>query len=162
MMRRAINALSWGAGLTAGALLMGLIFLTGTDVLWRNFHGRSIPGAYEYSEVLLVALVFLSLAWTQKVDAHVSIDLATRAMPERLGRLVQALGIAAALAILVWMTVASVHSALESWVSGEYRIGLAEVPVWPARLAVAFGMFMLVLQLTLRLVDLARSRANGS
>lgn len=162
MVRRAIDALSWGAGLAAGVLLMALIFLTGTDVLWRNFHGRSIPGAYEYSEVLLVALVFLSLAWTQRVDAHVSIDLATRAMPERLGRLVQAAGLVVALAFLVWMTVASVHSASESWLTGEYRIGLAEVPVWPARLAVAFGMFMLVLQLALRLVDLARPRANGS
>lgn len=153
-MRRAINAISWIGGLVAGALIMMLILLTGIDVFWRNIEGHSVPGIYEYSEVILVAAVFLSLSWAQKVDAHVSIDLVTRALPRKIERGVRMIGILAALVILIWMSLASVQSAWEAWLSGEYRIGLAEVPVWPARVAVAFGMLMLVLQLCLNLIDL--------
>lgn len=154
-MRRSIDAVSRALGLAAGVLVMALILLTCIDVAWRNIDGHSVPGAYEYSEVVLVALVFLSLAWTQKVDGHVSIDLVTRALPERASRMLQAAGMVVALAVLSWMTVAGSHAAWESFLSGEYRFGLAQVPVWPARLAVAFGTLMLALQVILRLLDLA-------
>ena len=55
-MRRTINIVSRILGMIAGVLMMGLILLTCADVLWRNVEGHSVPGAYEYSEVDLVAL----------------------------------------------------------------------------------------------------------
>lgn len=155
-MRRMIDVLSKIGALVAGALIMGLIALTVADVAWRNLGGHSIPGVYEYSEVILVAIVFLSLAWTQKADAHVSIDLVTRALPVRLDRIVRGLGVAVALVVLAWMTVASIEAAGESWTTGEYRIGLSEVPVWPARFAVALGLCALVLQLAIGLLDILK------
>ncbi len=139
-MSRLTDMLARYGALVAGALIMALIAITVADVAWRNLSGRSIPGVYEYSEVILVSVVFLSLAWTQKTDAHVSIDLVTRALPPGLARLVHALGLAVALTVLSWMTSASAGAAWESWETGEYRIGLSQVPVWPARLAVCFGV----------------------
>lgn len=152
-MRRSINAVSWLLGLLSGLCIMVLIFLTFSDVFWRNLTGRSIPGAYEYSEVILVAMVFLSIAWTQRIDGHVSIDLVVRALPPRAGHWLRSAGIAVAIVVLSWMMIASGKAALFSFLSGEYRFGLAQVPVWPARAAVALGTGMLVLQLALHLIE---------
>lgn len=160
-MRRMIDMLSRTGALLAGALIMGLILLTVADVAWRNLDGHSIPGVYEYSEVILVAIVFLSLAWTQKIGQHVSIDLVTRALPPRGERIVRAIGCLVALAILTWMAFASIEAASDSWATGEYRIGLSEVPVWPARFAVAIGLCALVLQLAVGLLDLLKRPGGG-
>lgn len=153
-MRRMIDVLSKAGALVAGALIMGLILLTVADVAWRNLDGHSIPGVYEYSEVILVAIVFLSLAWTQKIDQHVSIDLVTRALSRRGERVVRVIGCLVALGVLAWMAFAGIEAAVESWTTGEYRIGLSEVPVWPARFAAAIGLCALVLQLAAGLLDL--------
>jgi TRAP-type mannitol/chloroaromatic compound transport system permease small subunit len=159
-LRRLIDILSRTGALVAGTLVMALILLTVADVVWRNANGRSIPGVYEYSEVILVTIVFLSLAWTQKTDSHVSIDLVTRALPARVKLLIQALGLAISFGVLVWMTYASAGAAWESWLTGEYRIGLSQVPVWPARFAVVIGLCVLVFQLVASLFDLFSQRGR--
>lgn len=145
-MKRGIEALSWLSGLIAGIGIMCLILLTTLDVLWRNLMGRSIPGAFEYTEVILVAAVFLSLAWTQRVNAHVSVEIVTNAMPSTIRHLVQAAGLAVAAILLCWMALESGKAAWQSYTSGEFRFGLTRVPIWPARFAVSIGTLLLFLQ----------------
>jgi len=152
-MRNAIDMLSRLLGLCSGVCIAALIALTIADVAWRNLQGQSVPGVYEYSEVILVATVFLSLAWTQKINGHVSIDLFVDMLPARASHWVQAIGLAIALAVLCWMLTASARTAWHSLLSGEYRFGLAQVPVWPARVTVTVGVAMLVLQVALSLFD---------
>ena len=57
-----------------GALFVMMAFGTG-DVLGRYFFNKPIKGTFELFEILLVAVVLLSLAHTQRRDEHITMTL---------------------------------------------------------------------------------------
>ncbi|MDT0502748.1 MULTISPECIES: TRAP transporter small permease, partial [unclassified Halomonas] len=68
----------------AGATLFGMMLLTTVDVTGRYFFNAPILGAVELTQLMLAALVFLSLpivCWRQE---HVSVDLLDAIFPARL------------------------------------------------------------------------------
>jgi len=67
----------------AGATLFGMMLLTTVDVGGRYFFNSPILGAVELTQLMLAALVFLSLpvvCWRQE---HVSVDLLDAIFPSR-------------------------------------------------------------------------------
>ncbi|WP_254276289.1 TRAP transporter small permease [Halomonas sp. 3H] len=68
----------------AGATLFGMMLLTTADVTGRYFFNSPILGAVELTQLMLAALVFLSLpvvCWRQE---HISVDLLDAIFPARL------------------------------------------------------------------------------
>ena len=68
----------------AGATLFGMMLLTTADVTGRYFFNSPILGAVELTQLMLAAVVFLSLpvvCWRQE---HVSVDLLDAIFPARL------------------------------------------------------------------------------
>ena len=68
----------------AGATLFGMMLLTTADVTGRYFFNFPIRGAVELTQLMLAALVFLSLpvvCWRQE---HVSVDLLDAVFPAKL------------------------------------------------------------------------------
>ena len=68
----------------AGATLFGMMLLTTADVGGRYFFNSPILGTVELTQLMLAALVFLSLpvvCWRQE---HVSVDLLDAIFPARL------------------------------------------------------------------------------
>ncbi|MFY0992974.1 TRAP transporter small permease, partial [Halomonas sp. C05BenzN] len=68
----------------AGATLFGMMLLTTADVTGRYFFNAPILGAVELTQLMLAALVFLSLpvvCWRQE---HISVDLLDAIFPARL------------------------------------------------------------------------------
>lgn len=134
-----------------------LMFIMGTmfaNVFRREvLDGRSISGVIEYNEIVLTALVFLSLANTQRTRDHVAVDLVTRRLPDRFAWGVRGFGLLVAAGFLAWMGYRAGVVAWASYQSGEYRFGLARVPIWPARMLLPFGLFFLVLQVLVHATD---------
>jgi TRAP-type transport system small permease protein len=64
-------------------LLLAMLFLSTTDILGRYLFNRPITGALEVLEILLPAMVLLSLAYTQKEKAHVTVDIVFSHLPRR-------------------------------------------------------------------------------
>ena len=60
-----------------GALLLALTFVTVIDVIGRYLLSRPLPGAGEYTELLLMAIIFTGLPAVCLDDGHVSVDLIT-------------------------------------------------------------------------------------
>ncbi len=86
-------ALAWTRRLAVlgGAILLLVALATVADALLRKFLSRPIEGAFEATELLLAAVIFLALPYTGLTDGHVSVDLLT----SRLGRRGQSLMVAA-------------------------------------------------------------------
>lgn len=72
-------------GLLAGAALFSLMSLTFFDVLSRKFY-RSIPGALEISEMLMVVVLFCALPLVSWRAGHVSFELADALYKGRMAR----------------------------------------------------------------------------
>lgn len=149
-----IDRLAKGMHAIASACLVFLIVSAAGDVLLRALTGQGLRGAIEYGEVVLVAFAFLGLAHTQQRDGHVAVELVTSRFSPRVAALMELMAFAIALVFLAWMAWASVGEAINSVQSGEYRYGVVQAPVWPARLAIATGLAVLSAVVTVHLVRL--------
>lgn len=141
----------------ASLIISCIMLLTAADVVKRYITGSSIPGVTEFSEVFLVAAVFLGLAFAMRVGAHVGVDLLVARLPARASKTVQVVGMVIALIVLSWMTVETVGTAAHSIAINEFRYGLVKVPVWPAKLIIPIGLAALILECIVFLAKLVRS-----
>lgn len=77
---RVLNAC---AGLVASIALFGMMWLTLADIMSRKFGDRSIPGATEVTEILLVAVIFCALPIVSWRGEHVMLDTLDHWLSER-------------------------------------------------------------------------------
>lgn len=160
-MRRFIGALASVLGLLAGALLLFLVVGISFDVAQRALTGRGIPEIAEYADIVLVGLVYLGLARTQAEGGHVASDLVAVRLSPRLRFALEFAGLAVVLVLLAGVTWYAFEDAIESYLRDEYRLGLAEARIWPARWAIVVGLIAWQLQLFLRLADLVSAFRSG-
>ena len=73
-------------GAAAAVLLFGLMALTATDVVGRYVFNWPLRGAFEITELLLLALIFAGLPLASRADEHVTLDFIDMALRHR-GRL---------------------------------------------------------------------------
>lgn len=73
-------------GAAAAALLFSLMLLTAADVVGRYIFNSPIRGAFEITELLLLALIFAGLPLASRADEHVTLDFIDMLLGSR-GRL---------------------------------------------------------------------------
>lgn len=151
LLRTSDRVSGWLAGLT-GVGILAMMVLTVADVARREVIGRGIPGSLEYAEVGLVCVAFGGMALAEVDRAHVRTDLVTSRLPSRLASLLRLVGSVVMLVTLAWMTWLTAQGALDSIRENEQRIGLAAVPIWPARVAIAVGLAALTLTVLAKLI----------
>lgn len=156
MLRRAIDGVSELSSFIAGMCLLFLVFGTTYDVVQRRITGRGVPGIIEYAEIFLIALVYLSIANTQRVGGHVASTILSDRLPARVSLVLETLGLLFVAAIIVPVIWRAYVISLASFVGKEFRLGSAAVTLWPSRAAMAFGLLLLVIQILIRVARLMR------
>lgn len=132
----------WIASLSV--LVMAL--LGGVDVIAATGFGKPLPGIYEATELLMVVTTMLAMSTLQARRMNISVDLVYRRMP-RLGQkvvfLISTLIGLSLFGLIAW------RGWLLAWESIrqlEYTQGGIQIPVYPAKVAFALGLTLLVLQ----------------
>lgn len=154
--RKGVDALAIAMGVLAGFALLYLIFGSASDVLLRLALGWGFPGILEYSEVVLVSMVYFSLAMTQLHDGHVSVEIVTNRLSPRWAAAVECFGLLIVVGVLSLVADRALAVAWQSYAQGEYRLGMSKALIWPVRFVIVTGLVALVLQLLLRIVALIR------
>lgn len=106
-----------------GALLLALTFVTVADVIGRYLLNSPLPGAGEYTELLLMAIIFMGLPAVCLDDGHVQVDLITSRLSagfERVQTVFWRLVVSGLLAIVSW----------QLWKHGSQLAGYNEVTVY--------------------------------
>ena len=104
---------AWGRGLgllaaVGGIALVVLMTITVTDIVGRNLGILYLQGVIEISNLTVVFLGFLGLAYCFNVGGHIVVDLATATAPPRIVMMLDgfwnlvAAAIYALMAVLVW------------------------------------------------------------
>jgi TRAP-type transport system small permease protein len=135
----------------AGVLLLVMTVMIGADVLLRNIGAGGVPPSNELSEDSLYLITLLAAPGLLRQGRHIRIDIVLRALPQRIGWLLEWVGDVIGLAcclMLVWYG-ASVAAAsfrdgsvsIKTLVFPEWWL-LAPMPVAFALLAVEFGFRM--------------------
>lgn len=160
-MRTAIHGLAAVLAVLAALCVLVMMLLTAGDVAMRSLTGRSIAGAQEVTETLMVAVVYLGIAYALYKREHVAVSVFTLRLPVRLRFALRLVGQAVMLALVVWIIWRTGAQAWRSWLNGEVRFGLLQVPVWPARMAIPVGMTAFLLQGLLDAYDQIVALATG-
>jgi TRAP-type transport system small permease protein len=161
MLRIRIASVARSAALVSAVGIGLLMALTTADVILRGVANSPIPGALEIAEVLLVATVFLGIAHTYVVRQHVEITALHDRMPPRVQTVLNWVQWAITSGALAWLSYATAKAAVNSVRSREFRIGLMEVPIWPARIAVAVGCVFLLIVVVGRIQSDQRYPSDG-
>ena len=147
------------ASALSGVALVILVGGTVADVVLRWISGRGIAGSTEIAEVLLVVVIYLALADSEMSEQNIRVTLVTSRLPDVPARLFRRIGDFVAILMIAWLTSATTVRAFESWQVNEYRYGVMSVPMWQARIAVAFGFLLLGLIIISRMMIETRSES---
>jgi len=133
------------AGL-AGVALVFLALIGTADVIGSQFLGRPVPGTVEIGASLMVAGIALGLPMAQYARRHVRVEIIVDRLPPRVRAaldIVAQFSLAVMLAGIAWM---GWRMFLTSIATNEFSQGLIEIAMWPARLALALGATLAVVQ----------------
>ncbi|PKA44472.1 TRAP transporter small permease [Rhizobium sullae] len=86
----------------AAVLMAGLVLVTCIDVVGRYLFDSPLGGAFELTQVLLGALVFVALPLTTAAGAHVEVDLLVPLLPQAMVRVLGWLGGIVTAAVLLY------------------------------------------------------------
>ena len=139
-----------------GVLIFLAMLFTIGDAVLRKFFDSPIPGALEICEEMLVGLVFFGLAFTQFQDAHINVDLVYERLPPKGQLLARAFSLIASLIAIAFLTAAIFFEAFSSMQIHEISFGLIPIPLWPAKMAAAIGLLILLVCLVYQLATVTR------
>lgn len=150
-----------GISVSIGGFALLLMALIGTaDVIGTGF-GQPVAGAYELIETFMVIAIFMAVAAGQQNNMHINVEL----VRARLGLKARAVLTVFALLcsglfflLIAWYGMIGFE---RSYKVGEIRQGQLGFPVWPARLALAVGAALMVLQCLLQIAQLVRAFFTG-
>lgn len=157
ILESAIERITRWCALAAGTVLLLLMLLTVADVAMRSVLGAPIFGTIDISELGLVLVVFLGLAYCGRTGGHVSVDLLESVMSPGVsllsGILTRLLSVAV-LGLLAWRTMAK---AADARTYGDVS-NLLGIPHWPFLYAIALSAALFALVLVLDAVALLSGR----
>lgn len=157
-MDKLAESISVPLGILASVSTIVMMLGISAEVAYRNIQGRSIPGVLELSESALVATVFFGLAYAGTSGSHIAVDLLVTRLPRQVAKWTMVTAWALSVAVLGWLTYASLERAMDSVSRGEARMGLVSWPLWPARWVIVIGFAAFLLVALTNLVRVLRGR----
>ena len=147
----------------SGIILFVMMFLVVANTLTRKFFNAPIAGAFEITQSLLTLAIFLSLAYTQRVGGHISVDVLSRHFSGSVQLLARLMAPALGFLCFAWATYANWHYAMDSLQMNEQEWGEITYPLWPVKMLMCIGLGILTLQFLADLIRQLRiaSRGNG-
>jgi TRAP-type C4-dicarboxylate transport system permease small subunit len=139
----------WLAILAAVCIAV-LMIVNFTDIIGTKFFFRSVPGALDISEELMVFLTLLPIAFVALERGHIRITLLEGRMPPAVRFILQIIQYVIATLItgfITWRVFVQFQKTLEVV---QLKEGI-DLPIWPANLAtvISFGFLTLVWMLLL-------------
>jgi len=138
------------------SLAVLVVMLAGTvyDVVSRFLFDKPIVGVIEFSGSYLPAFTFLGLAMTQRLKGHVNVTFGLQLLSPRRRKVFEFLGLLLSLLFVATMGWQSSSGALHSFGLREYHWGVVGITIliWPAKVAVAVGLWMLCLEYVVELL----------
>jgi len=144
----------------SGGIALLVTLLISLDVILRYIFRASIPAAVEFTQVLMVLLVYLSLGKSQEARQHIRVEFVIEKLSPAMRRYWEIVVHLFALLFVVIIFWESIGLFIDSVSVMEYYGGAVRVPIYPARGAILVGCGLMILQLVRDLIDLLSPRSK--
>jgi TRAP-type C4-dicarboxylate transport system permease small subunit len=133
--------------------LLSIMLLTTLDITLRKMTDLAVPGLYDLTqEYMMIAVVFLSISYVQRVGGHVRVTLFQDLIPEAARRTIQKVLDVIALIFLVMVAMAGWKAGVEAWRLNETSASVWSYPLAPALFMVPLGCGLASLRTLLSLL----------
>ena len=137
-----VNTSAFGAA----SIVVILMVMVVADIFGRKVLNEPVPMSYEVGAFMLVFIVFMGLAYSQRQRAHIRVEFLTLRMSPRLRAVMDLFAFTLGVAIYGAIFYQTFKWSYHSFEIGEYVAGLINIPKWPSQFAVAFGALLISLQ----------------
>jgi len=141
--------------------LIGMMLMIVGDVTGRYLFNQPIHGTLEITEFVMVAMVYLTLAHTQAIKAHIKVEL----LIDRVGRnsrlILELITYFLGLTIFVFICWQGVMSAIDAWEIEEVTDGYIPFPTLPAKATIPIGSLILCIRFTVDMVTAIKELITG-
>ena len=141
----------------ACGLLLIMTLMIGADVLLRNLGLGGIPPSNEVSEYVLYLVTLLAAPGLLRQGQHIRIDIVLRALPYRVGWLLEWLGDVLGIICCLYFVWHGARVALASFVNGSLSIKTLVLPEWPLLVPMPLAFALLSVEFVFRMHRLARA-----
>lgn len=138
-------------------LLLGMTLLITVDVLGRATLGKSTLVSTEISGYALVAIVFLGLAYTLRMERHVRIELLTRRLSPRKQQQLEIAVLILSMVFIAWLAWATWGPVALNYIQKHTSITYLHTPMWIPYLFVPIGTGMLAIALLIEVIGKLRN-----
>ena len=133
--------------------LFVLMLLTTINVTIRKLSLGGIPDSLDFTELLLVLIIYCSMAFLESEKGHIRVDMFLIMFPDKIKRYVEAFWY-----LLSSGTLFLFFYAMFSDIGSTYKSGAAtqvlHVPEWPFTVVVTVAIFLYAVTVTLHLIEL--------
>jgi len=145
---------AWLSGLGVFALMM----IGVAQILSRKIINWPIYGYIDIVEIMMSFLVFMGLAYTERLGGHIRMELILTFLPKRLVNVFEIIGVLLGLFVVGVLTYYTGTHALRSYTSGDSTMD-AQIALWPSKLVVSLSLALLFVRLLIELWGYARLAA---
>jgi len=128
-----------------------LMLFTASEIIARYVFNWPIPGYVEDVELIMAAIVFLGIGYTQRVGAHIRMDMLITRLKGRFYHIAEALSLLLALIGFGIICISSFNFTLDAYQVGDVTEYLY-TPTWPSKLCVPLGSFFLCTRFIIQII----------
>ncbi len=134
-------------------IIMFLMFFASTEIIGRYLFNFPIPGHVEIVELIMAGVVFFGIAYTERVDGHVRMELfVTRVLKGRAYHMAEVITATLSLFVYLFILIYTFKFALFSFQVGDVTPYI-NWPTWPSKLAIPIGSLFLCIRFVIELVQ---------
>lgn len=146
---RGYGRLLRGFGAISAIATFIMMVLVVANIIGRYLFNKPLTGTLEFTESLLVIIIFLSVALTQYDGGHIRVNIVTRRLPQRVARILTIISMLCGCAFFTWCGYAAWIFAAQAYSFNEQEWGEVVFPLWPMKFVVFFGIALLAIQFLL-------------
>lgn len=156
---RAMHRIEKLTALLSGFGVFALMMIGVAQVLGRKILNWPIYGYIDLVEIMMSFLVFMGLAYTERLGGHIRMEIIVTFLSKRLMWLFEVVGVIVGLFVSGVLTYYTFTHALRSYASGDSTMD-AQIALWPSKLIVSVSLGLLFLRLLVELWGYARLLAS--
>jgi TRAP-type C4-dicarboxylate transport system permease small subunit len=145
-----------GLMLIACLLLLAMALLIGADVVGRNAEFGGLPWSGEISENILYLMTLFAAPWLLRQGQHIRVDILLRALPARIGWLMEWAGDLLGLACSLYFVWYGWTVLAASYRSGAITIKTLVTPEWWLLAPLPVAFLLLAAEFVFRMHRLSR------
>ncbi len=154
-------SIKMGANISGIALLVSAL-ITCYEIFARYVFHSPTHWTFDLSVYLLLWFCYGSMAYVQRADRHVAVDLLVSHFPVRT-KLIWDLGVYCLYTLFAFIVLCYGYGyAYESFSRSEFSMGMWKVAMWPAKTAIPVGCLLLLLMLIKNIILNVHTLRTGS